>query len=104
MAKRLKGKEKVKYYLHAFALPWCCILPIAAALLGVGGGALAAIIAPFTPFFLTISVIFIGYANYNVWFGKFRKSEVHKFWVVAITIFAILSWTYTAVFIMRWFG
>ena len=101
MPKRSK-KKGIKNYLHAFALPWCCILPIAAASLGAGSGALAALIAPFTPIFLAISIVLIGYANYNVWFGKFRKSERHKIWVFFITIFATLAWLWSAIFVMRW--
>jgi len=42
----------------------CCIGPLALALLGVGGGALLLKVAPYRPFFLGATALFLGAAFY----------------------------------------
>ena len=91
MVKEIKNRGR---FVHLFALPWCCILPIAVAVFGFAGGTLGIFLSKFTPYFLTISIALIGYSNYNVWFGKFRSFQ-HRFWVVIITIISILAWLWS---------
>ena len=84
-------KEKLENFIHIFAVPWCCILPLALALFGLAGGTVGIFLSKFTPLFLIISIVLIGYANYNVWFGKFKTLK-HRIYVSLITIVAIVLW------------
>ena len=102
MVKEEKNKKKsFVNFIHIFALPWCCIFPIAVAFFGLAGGTLGTFLSRFTPFFLIISITLISYANYNVWFGKFRSVQ-HRIWVVLITILTILAWLWSITFVMKW--
>lgn len=94
-------KEKLRNFIHIFAVPWCCILPIALAVFGLAGGTVGIFLLKFTPFFLIISIALIGYANYNVWFGGFTSIQ-HRVWVVLITILAVLAWLWSLIFVMEW--
>ena len=87
-------KEKIKNFIHIFAVPWCCILPLALALFGLAGGTVGIFLSKFTPLFLIISIVLIGYANYNVWFGKFKTLK-HRIYVSLITIVAIALWIWS---------
>ena len=97
----VKGNKTFGEFIHVFAVPWCCILPIALAIFGLAGGTVGIFLSRFTPFFLIISIILIGYANYNVWFGGFRSIQ-HRVWVVLITILAVLAWLWSLIFVMGW--
>jgi len=94
-------KEKLRNFIHIFAVPWCCILPLALAVFGLAGGTLGVFLSKFTPFFLIISIALISYANYNVWFGKFTSIQ-HRVWVSLITILAVLAWLWSLIFVMEW--
>ena len=87
-------KKGWKNYFHIFALPWCCILPIAVAFFGLAGGALGSFLSKFTPYLLIISILLITYANYNVWVGSFKTTK-HRIYVSLITIFAIILWIWS---------
>ena len=87
-------KEKLENFIHIFAVPWCCILPLALALFGLAGGTVGIFLSKFTPLFLIISIVLIGYANYNVWFGKFKTLK-HRIYVSLITIVAIALWIWS---------
>ena len=87
-------KEKLRNFIHIFAVPWCCILPLALAFFGLAGGTIGIFLSKFTPLFLTISIILIGYANYNVWFGRFKTLK-HRIYVSLITIVAIVLWIWS---------
>jgi hypothetical protein len=91
----------IKDYFHIFALPWCCMLPVSVAAFGLAGGALASFLSQFTPLFLAISVILIGYANFRVWILKHGPTQT-KVWVIAITAFSILTWAWSIIFVMKW--
>jgi len=93
-------KTGFKKYLHIFALPWCCVIPIGLAFLGFTGGALGTFLSKFTPYFLVLSILLISYANYTVWFVHGAKRS--RIWVIVITIFAILAWLWSIIFVMRW--
>ena len=90
----LMVKEKLENFIHIFAVPWCCILPLALALFGLAGGTVGIFLSKFTPLFLIISIVLIGYANYNVWFGKFKTLK-HRIYVSLITIIAIVLWIWS---------
>jgi len=45
----------------------CCILPVAAVLLGVGSAALGAQLEPVRPYFLGLTLLFVGTAFYQVY-------------------------------------
>jgi len=94
-------KTNLNSYLHIFALPWCCVIPVTFALFGLAGGALGTFLSQFTPIFLVLSIILIGYSNYSVWVLKQGPIQT-KVWVIAITIFAIFTWTWSIVFVMKW--
>jgi hypothetical protein len=94
-------KEDLKSYLHVFALPWCCVLPVTLSLFGLAGGALGAFLLQLTPTFLTLSVVLIGYSNYRVWILKHGPSQT-RVWVALITLFAILTWLWSIIFVMKW--
>jgi len=87
-------KEKLKNFIHIFAVPWCCILPLALVFFGLASGTAGIFLSKLTPLFLTISIILIGYANYNVWFGKFKTLK-HRIYVSLITIVAIVLWIWS---------
>jgi len=93
----------LKNYFSIIAVPWCCILPIGVALFGLAGGALGTFLSKLTPYFLVISITLIGYSNYNVWFGDFKTLK-HGIYVTIITLIAIILWTWSIVYRMRWFG
>jgi len=93
MVKEIK-KKSFRNFIHIFALPWCCIFPIAVAFFGLAGGAIGVFLSRFTPFFLAISIILISYANYNVWFGRFRSIQ-HRIYVSVITLISIILWLWS---------
>jgi len=93
--------NKFKNYFHVFALPWCCVLPIGVAFFGLAGGALGAFLSQLTPVFLVLSIILIGYANYNVWVLKHGPIQT-RVWVILITVFSILLWLWSIIFVMKW--
>ena len=96
-----KKKGKFAPFMNAFALPWCCILPIAVAAFGLAGGTIGVFLAPLTPYLLIISMGLIGYSNYNVWFGRFRSTR-HKVWVTLITTFSVVAWLWSIIVVMKW--
>jgi len=97
-----KNKEKsFKNYLNYFAIPWCCIFPIAAAFFGLAGGALGIFLSKLTPLFFILSVLLIGYANYNVWLGNYRTVN-HRIHVSIITLISIVLWIWSIFFRMGW--
>ena len=98
-------KEKLRNFIHIFAVPWCCILPISAAFFGLAGGALGIFLSKLTPYFLILSVLLIGYANYNVWLGNY-KTVKHRIYVSVITLISIVLWIWSIFFVMggRIFG
>lgn len=98
MKKQIK-KSYVNYF-HIFAVPWCCILPVAVAFFGFAGGALGAFLMKLTPYLLGISILLIGFANYNVWLGKFRTIN-HRVYVSLITLLSIGLWIWSF-FRMDW--
>ena len=95
MVKEEKNEEKsFVNFIHIFALPWCCILPITVAFFGLAGGALGAFLSKITPYFLIISIVLISYANYNVWVGDFKTIK-HRIYVSLITIVTIILWIWS---------
>ncbi|MCH8945955.1 MAG: hypothetical protein IIA85_03465 [Nanoarchaeota archaeon] len=93
MVKEDKKKSLVNY-IHIFAVPWCCILPIAIAVFGLAGGGLGIFLSRFTPLFLALSILLIGYANYNVWLGRYRTTN-HRIYVSLITLISIALWLWS---------
>lgn len=51
----------------AFGASLCCVLPLAAAVLGVGSAALAARFAPLHPYLTVLSLGLLGYAFYRTY-------------------------------------
>ena len=95
-----KGKKKsFVNYIHIFAVPWCCILPIAVAFFGLAGGALGIFLSKLTPYFFILSVLLIGYANYNVWIGNY-KTVKHRVYISVITLISIALWIWSIFFVM----
>ena len=92
----VKGNKKKSFvnYVQIFAVPWCCILPIAVAVFGLAGGGLGIFLSRFTPLFLALSVLLIGFANYNVWFGSY-KTVNHRIYVSLITLISIALWIWS---------
>ena len=99
--KDMNKKGRFAPFMNMFALPWCCIFPIAVAALGLAGGTIGVLLSQFTQYFLVISIALIGYSNYNVWFGRFRSTR-HKVWVSLITGFSIVAWLWSIIFVMKW--
>lgn len=58
----------------AFGASVCCVLPLAAAVLGVGSAALAARFAPLHPYLTVLSLGLLGYAFYRTYGGS-RRSQ-----------------------------
>lgn len=59
--------------LTALGASLCCILPVAVAFLGVGSAALGAKFEPFRPYFLVLTVGFLGFAFFREY--RPRKAE-----------------------------
>ena len=55
--------------LAALAASWCCILPMAVALSGVGSAALGLRLAPWRPLFLAMTALFLATAFYREYRG-----------------------------------
>lgn len=83
-------KEKIPI----FALPWCCVVPIAVSFLGVGSATVANALRQFTPLFIALSVGLIGWSNYSVWLGGHRTKRA-KIWVGTTTTIALLLWVWS---------
>jgi len=94
-------KEKLRNFIHIFALPWCCIFPIAAAFFGLAGGALGVFLMKLNPLFFILSVLLIGFANYSVWFGGYKTTK-HRIYVSLITLISIALWTWSIFIRMGW--
>ena len=102
MVKENQSKKKsFVNYMQIFAVPWCCILPIAAALFGLTSGTLGLFLSKLTPLFFILSVLLIGFANYNVWFGNY-KTRNHRVYVSIITLTSIALWIWSIFFRMGW--
>ena len=86
----------------------CCILPVAAVLLGVGSAALGVQLEPFRPYFLGLTVLFLGTAFYQVYkpIGQecgpeescavpaSRSQQRMIVWAVAIVALALAAFPY----------
>ena len=94
-------KKSFVNYMHIFAVPWCCILPIAVALFGLTSGALGLFLSKLTPLFFILSVLLIGFANYNVWIGRYRTIN-HRIYVFIITLISAALWIWSIFFRMGW--
>lgn len=92
--------------LAAFGGSLCCTLPIAVALLGVGSAGLGAKLAPFTPWLNGLTVVFLGFAFYQVYkpvecepgeacaVPASRRRRRIALWVVAIVAIALMAFPY----------
>ena len=98
---RKNKKKTFSDYMQFLAVPWCCIFPIAAAFFGLAGGAFGIFLSKLTPLFFILSVLLIGYANYNVWFGSYRTVN-HRIHVSIITLISIALWIWSIFFRMGW--
>jgi len=95
MVKEEKNENKsFVNFIYIFAVPWCCILPIAVAFFGLVGGTLGIFLSKLTPLFLALSVLLIGYANYNVWLGRYKTIN-HRIYVSVITLISITLWLWS---------
>ena len=91
-------------FLAAVGASMCCILPVAVALLGVGSAALGAKLEPFRPYFLVMTLGFLGYAFYQAYkpaeckpgdscaIPENRRRHRIALWVV--TVLAVLLMTF----------
>ena len=91
---RKNKKKTFSDYMQLFAVPWCCIFPIAAAFFGLAGGGLGIFLSRFTPLFLALSILLIGFANYNVWLGNYKTIN-HRIYVSVITLISVALWIWS---------
>lgn len=85
----------------------CCILPLSVALLGVGSAALGAWLEPWRPFFVALTVGFLGYAYYRTYRqeptctpgdacndGGDRRRPPIWLWLVTVLSLALVTFPY----------
>lgn len=86
----------------------CCTLPIIVAVLGVGSAALAAALAPLTPWFTGLTVLLLGFAFYRAYrpvecepgeecavpAGRRRQRVI--LWIVAVVALLLVTFPYYA--------
>ena len=94
--------------LAAVGASLCCILPVAVALLGVGSAALGAQLEPFRPYFIGLTVVFLGFAFYRAYkpeaeecapgescaVPRNRRRQRILLWIVAAAAVALLAFPY----------
>lgn len=92
--------------LAALGASACCAGPLALLMLGVGGGWASRLVAfePYSPYFTTLTLLFLGLAFYNLYIrphactsgevcstsGVVRNQRI-MFWVVASPLILLLS-------------
>ncbi len=75
-------------------LPWCCIAPAVASVLGASSGILALTTSlPVKIALLVVSLGSLGRANYLVWIRRHGPKWV-RLVTAASTLLVILAWTY----------
>ncbi len=94
--------------LAAFGASLCCILPVAVAFLGVGSAALGAQLEPYRPYFLGLTVVFLGFAFFQAYkpvksdcapgevcaVPASRRRQRLLLWSIAIAALALMTFPY----------
>lgn len=94
--------------LAGIAASLCCILPIAAVLLGVGSAAMGTQLEPLRPYFVGLTVVLLGIAFYQTHkprriecapgescaVPENRRRQRIAVWVIAILALALMSFPY----------
>ena len=94
-------------WLMALLASSCCILPIAAAFLGVTGVGVASFIEPYRPYLLIASIVLLGIAWWSLW-KKIQKAQQCQCkpasyqkqiaWLTFATIFVLATATFPEMF------
>jgi len=94
--------------LTAIGASLCCIVPIAVALLGVGSAALGATLEPFRPYFIAVTLAFLGFAFYQAYkplqcepgeacaLEQTRRRNRIILWIVAVAAIVLMAFPYYA--------
>ena len=92
--------------LSAVAASFCCILPVAVALLGVGSAAFASWFEPWRPAFLAVTVVLLSIAFYQVYrpmncepdeacaVGASRRRQRIFLWIVTGISMVLMTFPY----------
>ena len=95
--------------LTSLGASMCCILPVAVAFLGVGSAALGARLEPLRPYFLVLTIGFLGFAFYREYrprkecapgdlcaAPRNRRRQRILFWVMALVVLVLVTFPYYA--------
>ncbi|VAX31265.1 hypothetical protein MNBD_NITROSPIRAE01-440 [hydrothermal vent metagenome] len=77
-----------------FAMPWCCIVPAGFSLLGLAGVTAArTVFESATPFFILVSLFFLGRAHYLISVKKYGNRLSHVVtWISTVVAVSVWGW------------
>lgn len=92
----------------------CCILPVAVVVLGVGSAALGAYLEPFRPYFIGLTVAFLGFAYYQAYkpsnvdcapgqacaVPENRRAQRIVLWVLTAVVAALIAFPFYIIWVL----